>query len=78
MSCTESPASSCADMRLPDAFLLSELTEEEVFIALTEIETAKATCIDQIPHKIPKLLKVKLAPELTPLFNRCIPNSVFP
>ena len=58
-------------------FTLSEISEYEVFLLLSNLKTSKSTGMDSIPARVLKISAEIISPSLTWIFNLCIKTGVY-
>ena len=58
-------------------FSLSEISEYEVFLLLSNLKTSKSTGMDSIPARVLKISAEIISPSLTWIFNLCIKTGVY-
>jgi hypothetical protein len=56
---------------------LSEISEYEVFLLLSNLKTSKSTGMDSIPARLLKISAEIISPSLTWIFNLCIKTGVY-
>ena len=60
------------------SFVIHDVTENEVSIAIENLKSNSAPGIDSIPPKFVKMAKMLLTPLLTKLYNKCLIQDFFP
>ena len=60
------------------SFVMYDVTENEVSIAIENLKSNSAPGIDAIPPKFVKIAKMLLIPLLTKLYNKCLIQEFFP
>ena len=60
------------------SFVMHDVTENEVSIAIENLKPNSAPGIDAIPPKFVKMAKMLLTPLLTILYNKCLIQEFFP
>jgi hypothetical protein len=58
-------------------FALSEISEYEVFLLLSDLKTSKSTGMDSIPERVFNISAEIISPSLTWIFNLCIKTGVY-
>ena len=58
-------------------FTLSEISEYDVFLLLSNLKSSKSTSIDSIPARVLKISAEIISPSLTWIFNLCIKTGVY-
>ena len=58
-------------------FTLSEISEYDVFLLLSNLKSSKSTGIDSIPARVLKISAEIISPSLTWIFNLCIKTGVY-
>ena len=58
-------------------FALSDISEYEVLLLLSNLETSKSTGMDSIPARVLKISAEIIIPSLTWIFNLCIKTGVY-
>ncbi len=58
-------------------FTLSEISEYDVFLLLSDLKSSKLTGIDSIPARVLKISAEIISPSLTWIFNLCIKTGVY-
>jgi hypothetical protein len=53
-------------------FTLSEISEYEVFLLLSDLKSSKSTGMDSIPARVLRISAEIISPSLTWIFNLCI------
>ena len=60
------------------SFVIHDVTENEVYIAMENLKSNSAPGIDAIPPNFVKMAKMLLTPLLTKLYNKCLIQEFFP
>ena len=60
------------------SFVMHDVTENKVSIAIKNLKSNSAPGIDAIPPKFVKMAKMLLTPLLTKLYNKCLIQEFFP